>query len=73
MPRHMQEHVKLPRHSDFLNNVSITLIDKTDPGRPTKHEDYWIDTLKTKAPMTLNFDFDGYISATGFGQLCFRT
>ena len=66
--RHMQEHVILPRHSDFLNDVSIRLIDKTDPGHPTKHEDYWIDTLKTKAPMRLNFDFDGCTSANIFGK-----
>ena len=30
----------------------------SDPSCPTKREDYWIDTLKTKAPMGLNFDFD---------------
>ena len=30
---------------------SITMIDKTDSSCPTKQEDYWIDPLKTKAPM----------------------
>ena len=45
-------------HSGFLHDVSITLIDKTDPSCFTKSEDYWIDTLKTKPPMGLNFDFD---------------
>ena len=34
------------------------MIDKTDPCCPTKREDYWIDILKIKAPMGLNFDFD---------------
>ena len=29
-----------------------------DPSCPTKREDYWIDILKTKAHMGLNFDFD---------------
>ena len=28
------------------------------PSCPTKHKGYWIDTLKTKAIMGLNFDFD---------------
>ena len=33
--------------------ISVTLIDKTDPRAPTKN-DYWIHTLKIKAPMGLN-------------------
>ena len=55
--RHLYEHFTLPGHSSFLHDVSITLIDKTDPSYPTKREDYWIDILKTKPPMGLNFDF----------------
>ena len=51
-------YIYIPGHSGFLHDVSVTLIDKTDPSCPTKREDYWIDTLKTKAPMGLNFDFD---------------
>ena len=58
MQKHLYEHFTLPGHSGFLHDVSVTLIDKTDPSCPTKREDYWIDTLKTKAPMGLNFDFD---------------
>ena len=50
-------------HSGFLHDVSITLIDKTDPSCFTKSEDYWIDTLKTKPPMGLNFDFDDSFQA----------
>ena len=38
----------------FLEDVTVTLIDKSDPSNPTKREDYWIYTLKTKAPMGLN-------------------
>ena len=57
MQRHLHEHFTLPGTSGFLHDVSITLIDKTDPSCPTKREDYWIDILKTKAPMGLNFDF----------------
>ena len=58
MQRHLCEHLALPENSGFLHDVFITLIDKTNLSFPTKHEDYWIDTLKTKAPMGLNFDLD---------------
>ena len=57
MQRHLYEHFTLPGRSSFLHDVSITLIDKTDPSYPTKREDYSIDILKTKPPMGLNFDF----------------
>ena len=49
----MYEHFNLPGHSGFLNNVSVTLIDKTDPKDPTKREDFWI---QTKAPLGLNVE-----------------
>ena len=42
MQRHLYEHFNLPGHSGFLNGVSATVIDKTDPGDPTKWEDFWI-------------------------------
>ena len=58
MQRHLCEHFVLPENSGFLHDVSITLIDKTDLSFLIKREDYWIDTLKTKAPMGLNFDLD---------------
>ena len=51
MQRHLYEHFTLPGHSGFLHDVPITLIDETDPSWPTKGEDNWIGTLKTKAPM----------------------
>ena len=58
MQTHLYKHFTIPRHSGFLHDVSITLIDKTDPSYPTNYKDYLIVTLKTKAPMGLNFDFD---------------
>ena len=54
MQRHLYEHFNLPGHSKFLNDVSATLTDKTDPKDPTKREDYWIHTLTTEAPPGLN-------------------
>ena len=56
MQRHLYEHFTLPGHSGFLNDVSITLIGKTDPKDPTKREDYWFDTLKTKTPLEFNVE-----------------
>ena len=49
MQRHLYEHFQ-------LQDTYVTLIDKTDPRAPTKREDYWIHTLKTKAPMGLNVE-----------------
>ena len=57
MLRHLYEQF-IPGHSGFLHDVSIRLIDQTDPSCPTKREDYWIDTLKTKELMGLKFDSD---------------
>ena len=54
MQKHLYEHFDLPGHTNFLEDVTGTLIDKTDPRDPTEREDYWIYTLKTKAPMGLN-------------------
>ena len=41
-------------HIEFLDDVSITLIDKTDGFNPNKRENYWMRTLKTYAPYGLN-------------------
>ena len=48
------EHFNLSGHAGFLNEVSLTLIDKTDHKNPTKREHYWIHTLKNKNPLGLN-------------------
>ena len=57
MQRHLYEHFNLPGHSGFLNDLSVTLIDKTDRKNPTEGEDFWIQTLKTKAPLVLNVEY----------------
>ena len=41
-------------HTEILDDVSITLIDKTDGSNPTKRENYWMRTLKTYASYGLN-------------------
>ena len=42
------------RHNGILENVSITLIDKTDGKNPKKREDYWRRNLKTYSPFGLD-------------------
>ena len=41
-------------HQSFEEDVSICLIDKTDPSDPHKKEYYRMRTLKTIAPFGLN-------------------
>ena len=54
MQRHVYEHFNLQGHlPGFLNDLLVTLINKTDPIDSTKREDLWIQTLKTKAPWDL--------------------
>ena len=52
MKRHLYEHFNLPGHSGFLNGVSATLIDKTDPKDSTKQKDFRIQTLKKLSTQT---------------------
>lgn len=52
MQRHFYELFNLPGRALFLNNVSLTLIDKRDPKNSTKREDYWIHIFKPKHQRT---------------------
>ena len=54
MQEHLYEHFCDSEHSGFLNDVSITFIDKTDPTNHLQRENYWKHTLKTFAPYGLN-------------------
>ena len=47
-------HFQTSGHSGFINDTEIRFIDKTDPSDPTRREDFWIDTLKTRYPQGLN-------------------
>ena len=51
--RYLYEHFQLPGHTGFSQDTFVTPSDNTDPRAPTKREDYWIHTLKTKPPMDL--------------------
>ena len=47
---HLYKHFESKRHTEFLDDVSITLTDKTDGSNPAKRENYWMQTLKIYAP-----------------------
>ena len=50
----LHEHFLSYSHQSFEEDVSICLIDKTDPSDPHKREHYWMRTLKTIAPFGLD-------------------
>ena len=58
MQQHLFEHFSGDGHSNFLDDVSITFIDKTDPKDPNRREHYWRHTLRTMAPDGLNIEDD---------------
>ena len=54
MQEHLFSHFSMAGHDRFLNDVSITFIDKTDPSDPLRREDYWRKTRKTMVPYGFN-------------------
>ena len=52
--QHLHDHLMLEDHTQFVNDVSIIFIGKTDPIDPLKREQYWRHTLKTLVPYGLN-------------------
>ena len=56
MQEHLFSHFSMADHDGFLNNISVTFIDKTDPFDPLRIEDYWRKTLKTMVPYGLNIE-----------------
>ena len=72
---HLYEHFCDSEHSGFLNDVSITFIDKTDLANPLQREKYWKHILKTFASCGLNIKenvqlFDCFFAFTGIGIVC---
>ena len=49
-------HFSSPCLNGFLNGVSITFTNKTDPSDPLIQENYWRGTLRTMAPFGLNIE-----------------
>ena len=56
MHEHLFEHFNEEGHHRFLEDVSITFIDKKDPSEPLKSENYRKNVLKTMAPLGLNIE-----------------
>ena len=53
MPEHLHDHY-LSCTKDFLNIVSVTFIDKTEPSHSLQKEQYWRHILQTNATPALN-------------------
>ena len=47
MQEYLFQHFNSMGHNGFFNNVSITLIDKTDSKNPKKREDHWGRTVNS--------------------------
>ena len=56
MQEHLFSHFSMAGHNGFLNDVSITLIDKTDPSDPLQRKDYWRQTLTAMVPNGINIE-----------------
>ena len=65
MQEYLFRHFSNSSRNKFLNDVSITFIDKTDPSDPFKREEYWRRTLKTMAPFGLNIEDNCLINYNG--------
>ena len=56
MPEHLFREFSSAGHNGFLNDVSVTFIEKTDPSDPLKRENFWGEKLMTMAPYGLNIE-----------------
>ena len=56
MQEHFCSHFESEGHNGFLEDMSISLIDKTDGSYPTKRETFLMHTLKTLTPYGLNIE-----------------
>ena len=65
MQEYLYRHFESEGHTEFLDDVSVTLIGKTDCSNPTKRDNYWMQTLKTFAPYGLNV-----VDSIQFGTGC---
>ena len=54
MQEHLSSHFSMASHDGFLDDVSITFIDKTYPSDPLRRENYRRQTLKTMVLNGLN-------------------
>ena len=65
--QYLYSHFESERHNGFLEDVSITLTDKTDGSDPTKRETFWMHILETLVPHGLSVENGIQISAAMSG------
>ena len=58
MQQHLHEHFAIDVYCSFLEDVTITFIDKTDAEDPNLQEHYWRHTLKAMVSLGLNVEDD---------------
>ena len=56
MQKNLHDHFLNEDHDDLLNNVEITLIDKTDPSDTEIGKEFYRAKLRTLAPLSLNIE-----------------
>ena len=56
MQEHLFRHFSSPDRNHFLNDVSVTFIDKTYPSDRLKCKGFWREALMTMAPYGLNIE-----------------
>ena len=54
----LQSHFLQRDHQGFLKDIEICLIDKTQAPDPTKREIYWMRTVRTLYPDSVNIERD---------------
>ena len=56
MKKYLHDHFLSEDHDGLLNNVEISLIDKTYPLDPERREEFWRTKLRTLTPLGLNIE-----------------
>ena len=56
MQKHLHDHVLSEDHDGLLNNVELTLIDKTNLSDPERRGEFWRTKLRIIAPLGLNIE-----------------
>ena len=56
MQKYLLDNFLSEDHDGLLNNVEITLIDKTDRSDSERREEFWRTKLRTLAPLDLNVE-----------------
>ena len=72
MQEHLFDNFNEKGNHRFLEDVSNTFIDKTNPSEPLKRENYWKRNLKTMVPLGLNIEDSIWNVFRNLGRHVFR-